>query len=144
MKNEEVEEIEQMLPVVEDSVSPVDSLEAPASVPVVKEKKPRSQAQIDAFIKVRAKRDQNRLARLKTRDEETVVHNAKIEEKIVKKAVAIRKKQIVREAVLDDISDDDIPVEIVKKIIKKYPKKAVAPAPVKSAPAPVKQPIVFV
>ena len=90
---------------------------------------------------MRAKRDENRLARSKTRDEETVVHNAKIEEKIVKKAVAIRKKQIVREAVLDDISDDDIPVEIVKKIIKKYPKKAVAPAP---APVPVKQPIVFV
>lgn len=139
MKNPQLEEVEELLPLIEDS-SPVDSLEAPASVPAVKVKKPRSQAQIDAFVKVRAKRDENRLARSKTREEETVVLNAKIEEKIVKKAVAIRKKQIVREAVLDDISDEDIPVEIVKKLIKKYPKKTAVPV----APEPVKKSIVFV
>mgnify|MGYP003637484337 CR=1 FL=1 len=109
MTSVEVEPVEdtELLPVIEE--------EKPTEAPPVKVKKPRSQAQIDAFVKVRAK--------------------------IVKKAVSIRKKQIVREAVLDDISDEDIPVEIVKKLVKKYPKKAVAPVPV---PAPVKQAIVFI
>ena len=133
MTSEKVEDTEELLPVIEE----VQAVEAPP----VKIKKPRSQAQIDAFVKVRAKRDENRVARLKTKEDDAVVQKAQIEEKIVKKAVSIRKKQIVREAVLDDISDEDIPVEIVKKLVKKYPKKAVAPVPV---PAPVKQAIVFI
>ena len=135
MTSVEVEPVEdtELLPVIEE--------EKPTEAPPVKVKKPRSQAQIDAFVKVRAKRDENRVARLKTKEEEAVVKKDEIEQKIVKKAVSIRKKQIVREAVLDDISDEDIPVEIVKKLVKKYPKKAVAPVPV---PAPVKQAIVFI
>ena len=132
---EAVKEVEELLPVIEE----VQAVEAPP----VKIKKPRSQAQIDAFVKVRAKRDENRVARLKTKEDDAVVQKAQIEEKIVKKAVSIRKKQIVREAVLDDISDEDIPVDIVKKLVKRYPKKAVVPV----APAPVahvKQAIVFI
>ena len=134
MTSEKVEDTEELLPVIEE----VQAVEAPP----VKIKKPRSQAQIDAFVKVRAKRDENRVARLKTKEDDAVVQKAQIEEKIVKKAVRIRKKQIVREAVLDDISDEDIPVEIVKKLVKKYPKKAVVP--VAPAPAAVKQAIVFI
>ena len=134
MTSEKVEDTEEMLPVIEE----VQAVEAPP----VKIKKPRSQAQIDAFVKVRAKRDENRVARLKTKEDDAVVQKAQIEEKIVKKAVSIRKKQIVREAVLDDISDEDIPVEIVKKLVKKSPKKAVVP--VAPAPAAVKQAIVFI
>ena len=139
-KVEDIEpvEAEQLLPVIEE-VQAVEAVEAPP----VKIKKPRSQAQIDAFVKVRAKRDENRVARLKTKEDDAVVQKAQIEEKIVKKAVSIRKKQIVREAVLDDISDEDIPVEIVKKLVKKYPKKTAAPvAPV--APVAVKPAIVFI
>ena len=134
---EAVKEVEQLLPVIEEEKQP---LEAP-----VKIKKPRSEKQIAAFLLVRQKRDENRVARLKTKEDDAVVQKAQIEEKIVKKAVSIRKKQIVREAVLDEISDEDIPVEIVKKLVKKYPKKApVAPvAPVASV-APVKQAIVFI
>ena len=128
-------EVEEMLPIEE-----VQAVEAPP----VKVKKPRSQAQIDAFVKVRAKRDENRVARLKTKEDDAVVQKAQIEEKIVKKAVSIRKKQIVREAVLDDISDEDIPVEIVKKLVKKYPKKAPVAPVTPVAPAAVKQAIVFI
>ena len=131
---EAVKEVEEMLPIEE-----VQAVEAPP----VKVKKPRSQAQIDAFVKVRAKRDENRVARLKTKEDDAVVQKAQIEEKIVKKAVSIRKKQIVREAVLDEISDEDIPVEIVKKLVKKYPKKTAAPAP-PVAPVAVKPAIVFI
>ena len=50
-----------------------------------------------------------------------------IEEKIVKKAVAIKKKEIKKRAVLDEISDDDTPIEEVKKIAKKIPQKTTQP-----------------
>ena len=51
---------------------------------------------------------------------------ADVERKILKKAVVIKKKQILKEAILDEISDDEIPVEVVQKIIKKQQaKKAV-------------------
>ena len=64
---------------------------------------------------------------------------ADVERKILKKAVVIKKKQILKEAILDEISDDEIPVEIVQKIIKKQQaKKAVKPAvkPAVEPPAP--------
>ena len=106
-----------------DEVSEVeeDCIQAPK---VDKRKQPRTQAQKDAFEKVVAKRTIKRDER-KT-DRELVMKERKIliDEKIVKKALAIKKKQIIQEAVLDDISDDDdIPIEVVKKIQQKYVKK---------------------
>ena len=51
------------------------------------------------------------------------LEKVKLEEKIVKKAVAIKKKQIKKQIALDDISDDDTPLEEIKKIVKKFPAK---------------------
>ena len=42
-----------------------------------------------------------------------------IKDKIVKKAIAIKKRQIKKEAILDEIEDDDTPIEKVKEIMKK-------------------------
>ena len=39
-------------------------------------------------------------------------------EKVIKKAVAIKKKAAVVEKVLDEISDDETPIEVVKEKIK--------------------------
>ena len=47
------------------------------------------------------------------------LEKVKLEEKIVKKAVAIKKKQIKKQIALDDISDDDTSLEEIKKIVKK-------------------------
>jgi hypothetical protein len=55
-----------------------------------------------------------------------------VERKILKKAVSIKKKQILQEAILED-DDDDIPTELVEKIIKKQRAKRVA-IPVKQQP----------
>lgn len=41
-----------------------------------------------------------------------------LESKIVKKAISIKKKQIKKEAILDEISDDDTPIEEIKEIVK--------------------------
>ena len=42
-----------------------------------------------------------------------------VEEKIVRKAVAIKKREIMRQAEIDEIEDDDIPMEKVVEAIKK-------------------------
>ena len=44
-----------------------------------------------------------------------------IEEKIVKKALSIKKKEIKKQEILDEISDDDTPIEKVKIPVKKEP-----------------------
>ena len=111
-----------------DEVSEVetDCIQAPK---VDKRKQPRTQAQKDAFEKViekrTIKRDERKIDRELVMKERKVL----IDEKIVKKALlAIKKIQIIQEAVLDDISDDDdIPIEVVKKIQQKYVKKKTLP-----------------
>ena len=82
----------------------------------VKEKKPRTAKQIEAFEKARQTREKNALARKQMRDEEAIAIRKEVEDKLVKKAIAVKKKQIKQQAVLDEISDDDTPLEEVEKI----------------------------
>jgi hypothetical protein len=56
------------------------------------------------------------------------------EEKIVKKAISIKKKQIKRDLVLDEISDDDEDIEIIKKIVAKKKPQPVKPQEIKKPP----------
>ena len=42
-----------------------------------------------------------------------------IEEKIVKKALSIKKKEIKKQEILDEISDDETPIEQIKVPVKK-------------------------
>lgn len=42
-----------------------------------------------------------------------------VEEKIVRKAVAIKKREIMRQAEIDEIEDDDIPMEKVVEAVRK-------------------------
>ena len=71
-----------------------------------------------------------------------------IERKIIKKAVCIKKKEILEEALLNDELDDEIPDEVVQKIIKKQRAKKSTP-PIKQAvepvePEPIKSKYTFV
>jgi hypothetical protein len=57
-----------------------------------------------------------------------MIRKKEIEEKIVKKAIAIKKKQIKAKAILEEISDDDdTPIEEVKKIATKIAVKKAVP-----------------
>ena len=49
----------------------------------------------------------------KLKDEED---RKELEAKIIKKAVAIKKKQIKKQTVLEEISDDDTPIEVIKEM----------------------------
>lgn len=62
-----------------------------------------------------------------------------MEKKILKKAISIKKKEIIQQAVLEE-DDEDIPTEIVEKIIKKQRAKRVVPPVMKAVPEPVPEP----
>jgi hypothetical protein len=67
------------------------------------------------------------------------MERAILDEKIVKKAISIKKKQIKKEKVLDEISDDETPMEeIVKKIRPTKAPEVKPPTPIYAQPAPPK------
>lgn len=118
-----------------EEVEDIQEIQAP--------KKPRTEKQIEAFKKVIEKRNENR--KIRAEEKEKVAEQEKIvlEEKIIKKAVSIKKKQIKKQIVLDDITDDDEPIEDIKHKIIKSKKIVPVPAPI-PPPQPQKPKIYFV
>jgi hypothetical protein len=105
-----------------------EEISLPEAIQKTKSKKPRTQKQIEAFEKVRKIRDEKRSERKEVKVKAETEYKQQKEAKIVKKAISIKKKQILQDADLDDVSEEDeIPMEIVKKIMKKYPKKSALP-----------------
>jgi len=138
---EEVVEEEQV--VSEDECIQVKK---PVKKPIYKKKEPaepkpkreRTEAQKAAWERCLASRQKNREDRKKVQDDDAKLLTEykkqlakKTETKIVKKAVGIKKKQIIREEEIDEISEDETPIEVVKEIIKKRrqsaPKKQLPP-----------------
>lgn len=74
-------------------------------------KQPRSQKQIEAFEVAKNKR----YAILRERKEEM---NKLLEEKILEKALSIKKRQIKAMAIFDGIPDDNTPIEQIKNIVR--------------------------
>ena len=126
----------------EESSSSEDAIEAPkaggvrgrhapqsARKPVYKNKKPpeidgrrkenreRTPAQTAAWNRALEVRNQNRNLR---KEEENRIAEQKnevkkqLEEKIVRKAISIKKRQIKAEMVLDEVSDDETPIEEIR------------------------------
>ena len=90
---------------------------------ITKAKKPRTEAQMRAFEKAKETARLNAEKRKAEREMKAEEERKIIEEKLVKKAIAVKKKQIKQQAVLDEISDDDTPIEAIEKIVKKLPAK---------------------
>lgn len=57
-------------------------------------------------------------------------YKQEVENKIIKKAISIKKKEIKKQAILEEISDDEDDTPVVKQKVKPQPKSE-APAPVK-------------
>ena len=85
----------------------------------------RTEKQNEAFKGVQAIRNQKREERKAQRIQEEEENQKILEEKIVKKAIILKKRQILKEKILNDtISDsEDIPIEIINKLRNKTPKK---------------------
>jgi hypothetical protein len=105
---------------------------------------PQSEKQKEAFQRCKAKRLENverRKSALKEFEEQA---KNEMDSKIVKKAIAVKKKSIIREAQLDEISDDDTPLEEVIQVAKKTESKKRAPKKVKNVEKevePVEEPV---
>lgn len=102
-------------------------------IPVEKVKKPRTQKQMEAFERAKAIRDANALKRKEDAQRLAEELKKKDEEKIVKKAIAIKKKELKKHKILDTISDDDDDTKPVEK-------KVSVPIPLEKKPVP-KEPI---
>ena len=88
-------------------------------------KKPRTKKQIEATLKMNDVRKKKSLERkeLQHKQDEEIKKEMndkadEIKDKIIRKAIAIKKRQIKKEAILDEIEDDDTPIEEIQKIVK--------------------------
>ena len=48
-------------------------------------------------------------------------YKTSLEQKIVKKAISIKKKDIKKQAILEEVSDDETPIQKIKQIAKRMP-----------------------
>lgn len=111
--NEDLAESEALLEVDE----PVEKIVAKPIKTTVKRE--RTEKQKEIFEKARLTRLANIELKKQLKEQEELEARKKKEELIVKKAVAIKKKEIKERAILEEISDDDTPVEKIKEIKKK-------------------------
>ena len=111
------------------SESETESEEEKEVVAPIKVKKERTQKQKDAFERCILKKKECASKRNEDAKRLAAFDKAALEEKVIKKAISIKKKQIKKQSALDEISDDDTPIEKVKEIAKKV-------APVKQIEKP--------
>ena len=99
---------------------------------IIKKKKVLSQKQLDVLANAREKLKAKNSERTTKKKLEADAIESEIqsrlsqykeglEAKIFKKAISIKKKQIKKEAALDEISDDDTPIQKIKQIASKIP-----------------------
>lgn len=141
--DEEIQAVKQVKPVkakkqvtssqVDDEALFGEKLAEAEPVEYTHEPRQRSEKQKQATALMRQKlaeaNEKRRLEKEAQKQAKLKEEKKKTEELILQKAMSIRKKQI-KKSVLDEISDDDTPIEEIKEIVKKtkQPKKPVAPA----------------
>lgn len=91
----------------------------PEDEPLTKPKKQLTAKQLEALKKGQQKRDENRVKNKSEKEKREAEERRILEEKLVKKAIALKKKQIRKQALLDEISDDETPIEKIKQIAEK-------------------------
>lgn len=108
--------------------------EIPTSLcePPKKPKKIPTEKQLEAMRQGRIKRDEQIKLRKEAEEQEKAIQKKLLEDKIVKKAISIKKKEIKKSVMLDEISDDDTPIEEIKTTMKAKP--------IPKQPAPKAQP----
>jgi len=102
-----------------------EEVEVPKTKPKreFKPRPPKTQAQIDAFKKAIEARNANAKMRREAAEKMMAEAKTETETKIVKKALAIKKKQVKAQLALEEISDDDEPIEVIKQKVKKVVEK---------------------
>lgn len=100
-----------------------DETEIPLQVPKVKAKlnKPyvQTERQKEATRKMKEALEAKHRATREAKAREAEERKKQIEEKVIKKALSIKKKQIKQQLALDEISDDDTPIEEILPVRRK-------------------------
>lgn len=107
-------------------------VEAPSRPPTPEPPKPRakkkmSEKQLAALAAGRAKRDKGRAERKAVRDEKAATRKKNLEERTIKKAIALKKREALEEAALilsDEDEADELEVKQVKRLVAKRKAKA--------------------
>jgi hypothetical protein len=141
---------------LEESDDEIIEIKKPKKTPLGKpkkvEKRERTPAQIAAWERCLQKRAEARAARteIKKNDEKLLAEykeslKKKQVKKVVKKAEAIKKKAIMVDEDLDEISDDETPIEVVIAKAKQNRAKRATPVkqPVQPPPEPMVPRIIF-
>jgi len=95
--------------------------------PIEKPKRAHTQKQIEAFEKACQKMKENAQKRKEDKEIDNEIRKKELEEKVLKKALSIKKKEIKKKAILEEISSDSEGLEIINKIAKKIEKKKKQP-----------------
>ena len=136
--------------VLEESDDEIIEIKRPKKTPLGKpkkvEKRERTPAQKAAWEKCLERRAETRASRseIKKNDEKLLAEykeslKKKQVKKVLKKAESIKKKAIMLDEDLDEISDDETPLEVVKAKVKEN--RAKRAAPVKKATQPAHRPV---
>jgi hypothetical protein len=89
--------------------------------------KPRTEKQIESLTKGRLKMAQNQEEKRKIKEQENIIHKQELEKKLIEKAIKVKKKQLKKIEIFDDLSDEDTTPAIQKP--KQEKPKAIAPTP---------------
>ena len=124
--------------------------QAPCELP--KKEKPKrilNEAQLEGMKKGRETLALRNAEKREQRLQEEAERKRQLEEKVVSKAISIKKKQLKQEIALDEISDDETPIEEIKqKVVAKRSApsrpRVQTPAPTAPPPPPVKAKPTFI
>jgi hypothetical protein len=144
LEDSNVEEVEKNGTEVQkfDQISAVKNEPEPENPDsILRAKKTRTPKQLEAFERAKAIRDANTLKRKEEARLRDAAEKKMIEDKLVKKAISLKKKQIKKQAVLDEISDDDTPIEKIKELVGNPPNKPVPTPLVPSSGSAFTKPI---
>ena len=101
-----------------------ETIEAPKKVKRIV--KPRTEKQIESLSKGRQKMVQNQEEKRKIKEQENIIHKQELEKKLIDKAIKVKKKQLRKIEIFDDLSDEDTTPPVIQKP-KQEKQKVIAP-----------------
>ena len=90
--------------------------------------KQRTEKQIESLLKGRLKMIQNQDEKRKIKEQENIIHKQELEKKLIDKAIKVKKKQLKKIEIFDDLSDEDTTPQVIQKPKQEKP-KVIAPTP---------------
>jgi hypothetical protein len=87
----------------------------PSATKVKQPVKPRTEKQIESLSKGRLKMAQNQEEKRKIKEQENIIHKQELEKKLIEKAIKVKKKQLKKIEIFDDLSDEDTTPQVIQK-----------------------------